>query len=440
MTSRDYSPNGENWPAPEATKRLSARVRVPGSKSLTNRELVLAALADGPSKIREPLRSRDTDLMIAALRSLGADFVFDKEGETETLVVNPKVLTGNVSIDCGLAGTVMRFLPPLSTLANGSVTFDGDNGARQRPMTTTIESIRSLGVAVDDGGSGSLPFTVAANGSVAGGTLEIDASKSSQFVSGLLLSAARFENGLTVKHAGESLPSLPHIEMTLECLRNRGVKVSQPAANTWRVEPGPITGIDVAIEPDLSNAAPFLVATLIAGGTVTVPGWPKQTTQVGDDLREYLATFGAKVTLDESGITVDGGEGFLGGKKIPAVTLDLSTGGELAPSLVALAVFAEGTSEFTGIAHLRGHETDRLAALVNEINSLGGKATELTDGIRIEPAKLHGGTWHTYHDHRMATAGAIIGLAVSGVEVENVETTSKTLPGFTGMWKAMLGA
>jgi 3-phosphoshikimate 1-carboxyvinyltransferase len=439
MTSRDYSPNGENWSAPVATKRLSALVRVPGSKSLTNRELVLSALASGKSKIVEPLRSRDTELMIDALRSLGVGFVVEKEGEIETLIVTPSVLKGDVSIDCGLAGTVMRFLPPLSTLADGPITFDGDAGARQRPMTTTIESIRSLGVEVEDGGRGSLPFTVAANGAVAGGIVQIDASKSSQFVSGLLLSAARFENGLTVKHVGDSVPSLPHIEMTIECLRGRGVRVTQSAANSWRVEPGSISGIDVAIEPDLSNAAPFLVAALIAGGTVTIPSWPTQTTQVGDDLREYLEAFGAKVTLEHRGLTVDGGEGLLGGKKIPAVALDLSTGGELAPSLVSLAVFAEGTSEFTGIAHLRGHETDRLAALVSEINTLGGNATELDDGIRIEPAKLHGGTWHTYHDHRMATAGAIIGLAVKGVEVENVGTTSKTLPGFTGMWEAMLG-
>lgn len=231
---------------------------------------------------------------------------------------------------------------------------------------------------------------------------------------------------------------MPHIDMTVQCLRARGVTVTEPERGMWRVEPGPIQGIDVEIEPDLSNAAPFLAAALIAGGSVAVPHWPTSTTQVGDDLGAYFAQFGANVTRIDGVLTVDGGAGMLGGQQIRGVNLDLSSGGELAPALIALAALASEPSTFTGIAHLRGHETDRLSALVSEINRLGGNASELPDGVHLEPAVLSGGLWRTYHDHRMATAGAIIGLAVDGVEIENIGTTAKTLPEFPAMWKAML--
>ncbi|MFM6967436.1 MAG: 3-phosphoshikimate 1-carboxyvinyltransferase [Microbacteriaceae bacterium] len=440
MTDRVYSRSGENWCAPISTSPINAIVPIPGSKSLTNRELVLSALADGPSVLRRPLHSRDSALMRDALSNLGVVCRETLQGGTDTIEVSPAPLTSNGSIDCGLAGTVMRFVPPLAALATGDVTFDGDEGARRRPMATTIDSIRKLGVEVTDDGRGTLPFTVHGVGRVRGGEITIDASTSSQFVSGLLLAAARFDEGLTLRHSGEHVPSMPHIDMTIQCLRQRGVMASSPAPGVWRVEPGPINGVDIVIEPDLSNAAPFLCAAVIAGGTVTIPDWPSTTTQVGADLANYLPLFGATVTRDEHGLTVDGGVGLRGGATIPGVSLDLSTGGELAPSLVALAALADGPSEFTGIAHLRGHETDRLDALVTEINKLGGNATELPDGIRLEPSALHGGEWHSYHDHRMATAGAIIGLAVSGVEVENIATTSKTLPDFPRMWAEMLGA
>lgn len=440
MTERVYSHPDENWLAPVSSGPLGASVPIPGSKSLTNRELVLSALAEGPSVLRRPLHSRDSALMVDALGNLGVDCRATLRDGTDIIEVSPGVLTGNATIDCGLAGTVMRFTPPLAALATGDVVFDGDEGARRRPMSTTIESIRQLGVAVTDDGRGTLPFTVHGTGRVRGGDITIDASASSQFVSGLLLAAPRFDEGLTLHHSGEHLPSMPHIDMTIHCLRARGVAVTSPEPGVWRVEPGPIAGVDIVIEPDLSNAAPFLCAAVIAGGTVTIPDWPESTTQVGADLADYLPMFGATVTRGPDGLTVDGGVGLRGGKSIPGVSLDLSSGGELAPALVALAALADGPSEFTGIAHLRGHETDRLAALVTEINKLGGRATELPDGIRLVPATLHGGEWHSYHDHRMATAGAIIGLAVDGVEVENIATTSKTLPDFPRMWAQMLGA
>ena len=430
-------PNGEPalWAAPTCNSALDAHLQLPGSKSLTNRELVLAALASAPTLIRRPLHSRDSALMVEALRSLGASIV-EQPGDGlfgADWLVTPNELTGSTTIDVGLAGTVMRFLPPVAALALGPTTFDGDAGARRRPMAVTISSLRALGVDISDEGRGALPFTVHGTGRVAGGALTIDASSSSQFVSGLLLSAARFEQGLDLTHAGERLPSIPHIEMTLHVLRAHGVHAESPEPGRWIVHPGDIAGGEVTIEPDLSNAAPFLAAALVAGGSVTIDGWPTSTTQVGNDLLTLLPRFGATVVRDGARMTVTGTS------RISGVELDLTTGGELAPALVALAALADSTSTITGIGHIRHHETDRLAALATEINKLGGRVTELEDGLRIDPAPLHGGEWLSYEDHRMATAGALIGLRIPGVQIENIATTAKTLPEFPTLWRDLVG-
>ncbi|HEY4224379.1 MAG TPA: 3-phosphoshikimate 1-carboxyvinyltransferase [Pseudolysinimonas sp.] len=435
------------WAAPTAAKPLAARLTLPGSKSLTNRELVLAALADGPSLLRRPLHSRDSALMIEGLKQLGVaiDEVPGDGAFGPDLRVTPPIdsdgaeeLRGGVSIDTGLAGTVMRFLPPVAAFALGPVAIDGDASARRRPMRTTIQALRDLGIEVDDDGSGSMPFTIHGTGGVEGGELAIDASASSQFVSGLLLAAPRFRRGLTLRHTGERLPSLPHIEMTIATLAARGVAVANPEPGVWVVPAAPIHALDVDIEPDLSNAAPFLAAALAAGGTVTIDGWPDATTQVGAQLERLLPRFGAVVHRDGRSLTVDGGAGVRGGAALPGVTLDLSEAGELAPTLAALAALASGPSTLTGIGHLRGHETDRLAALREDLERLGGSVAEREDGLAITPAPLHGGPWLAYEDHRMATSGALIGLAVEGVEVDDIGTTAKTLPEFPRLWAEML--
>ena len=437
-------PPSSAWLAPSATGPLSARVELPGSKSLTNRELVLSALADGPSTLIAPLRSRDSSLMVDALQQLGVAInpvPGTDRGNGPDLTITPSELGGGISVDCGLAGTLMRFLPPLAALALGPVTFVGDASASRRPMKTTIDSLRALGVDVSDDGRGTLPFTVHGMGRVEGGELEIDASASSQFVSGLLLAAARFEQGLTLRHTGEHLPSLPHIEMTIDVLKARGVDVSSPETGVWVVAPGPIAGRRVVIEPDLSNAGPFLAAALVAGGSVSVPRWPEATTQVGDELRALLAGFGAEVTRVGDALKVDGREGVFGGRTYAGAELDLSSGGELAPTIAALCAFAAGPSRITGIGHLRGHETDRLAALSAELTALGCQVTELEDGLAIRPGPMQATerTWRAYEDHRMATAGAIIGLGVPGIIVDDITTTAKTMPDFPKLWQQMLG-
>jgi 3-phosphoshikimate 1-carboxyvinyltransferase len=433
MSDTSYS---QPWIAPVASGPLNAVVSLPGSKSLTNRELVLSALASEPTLLIAPLASRDSSLMIEALRLLGTQIDEQPNGD---LRVTPAAFDRSASIDCGLAGTVMRFVPPMSVLANGDIRFDGDLAARRRPMNTTIDSLRSLGVSVTDEGASALPFTVHGTGSVAGGAVTIDASASSQFVSGLLLAAARFENGITLQHDGQHLPSMPHIEMTLDCLEKRGVKVSstnldgQYGLPEWRVEPGPISGGTFAIEPDLSNAGPFLAAAMVAGGSVTITGWPDTTTQVGDEFDGILQQMGAVIERTDAGLTITGTGAIHG------IDIDLSIGGELTPVIAALAAIADSPTIIRGVAHLRGHETDRLAALATEINRIGGIARETEDGLEIDPSdKLHGALWETYEDHRMATAGAIIGLRVPGIQVEDIKTTSKTMPDFDKLWLNML--
>ncbi|XVA00676.1 3-phosphoshikimate 1-carboxyvinyltransferase [Prescottella equi] len=421
------------WRAPRAEAPVDASVTLPGSKSITNRALILAALASGPSTITGALRSRDTDLMIQGLRALGVAITATPDAATgTTLHVVPGPMTG-AAVDCGLAGTVMRFLPPAAALAEGTVAVDGDEQARTRPLGTILDALRALGADID---GDALPFTVHGHGGLRGGTVTIDASGSSQFVSGLLLSAARFDEGVTVRHQGGSLPSMPHIDMTVEMLREAGVTVHTPGesgdADTWKVLPGKIDPVDWVVEPDLSNATPFLAAAAVTGGTVRVPLWPSRTTQPGDAIRGILAEMGADVRLEEGVLSVTGP------KTLRGIDIDLHDIGELTPTVAALAALADGPSVLRGIAHLRGHETDRLAALATEIGKLGGAVTETADGLRIEPRSLHGAQWHSYADHRMATAGAILGLVVDGVDIEDVGTTAKTLPGFENLWTAML--
>ncbi|WP_447924896.1 3-phosphoshikimate 1-carboxyvinyltransferase [Georgenia muralis] len=435
------------WPAPVATGPLDAVVDVPGSKSLTNRYLILAALADGPTELVAPLHSRDSALMVGALRALGVSV----EETGADLHVTPARLHGPADVDCGLAGTVMRFVPALAVLADGDVRLDGDPRARQRPMGPVVRALRDLGArvdsATDSSGDAVLPMTVHGAGSLPGGTVDVDASGSSQFVSALLLAAPAYDAGIDLRHTGATLPSLPHVAMTVAVLRERGVRVDElteegsPAGGTtewaptrWRVHPGPVTGGRIVVEPDLSNAGPFLAAALAAGGTVRVPRWPSTTTQAGDGLRDLLARMGARVHLENGTLSVTGpADG-----RILGLDADLHDVGELAPTIAALCALAVTPSRLRGITHLRGHETDRLAAIVAEIGRLGGRARETADGVEIDPSPLHGAELETYADHRMATFAAIIGLRVPGVRVRDVATTAKTLPDFTGMWHGML--
>ena len=430
--------NNAHWPALfRGAQPVEAFVVIPGSKSVTNRALILAAQADSPSILRRPLVSRDSELMVAGLRALGVG-IEEKNVTTNGVeelqwVITPAPLRGGVKIDVGNAGTVMRFLPPLAALATGDVAFDGDPRSYERPLGPVIKALEELGISIEHDGRYSLPLKLHGTGKIPGGALTIDASASSQFLSALLLVAPSFENGIVATHKGGQLPSMPHIEMTVDMLRSFGAQVEvDKAAQSWSVKPGKLHGQELVIEPDLSNAAPFLSLAMVCGGSITIADWPKTTTQPGDQLRSIFRQMGAQVSMDERGLTLNG-TGVIHG-----IDIDLHDVGELTPSIAAVAALADSPSHLRGIAHLRLHETDRLAALTREINALGGDVVEEESALHITPAPLHGGVFHTYDDHRLATAGAVIGLVVPGIEVENIATTRKTLPDFPGLWSSLL--
>jgi 3-phosphoshikimate 1-carboxyvinyltransferase len=418
---------------------VHGRVAVPGSKSVTNRALLLAALSGGPATVAGAPPTRDTALMIDALRALGVPVTVDGE---HVAVAAHDGFRGGGAVDCGLAGTVMRFVPPAAALADGPVRFDGDPRARERPMGTVLDALRALGARVD-GPAGlhgtavtSLPFTLHGTGGLPGGEVVIDASESSQFVSGLLLSGSRYDKGVTVVHDGKPVPSLPHIAMSVAMLREAGVDVDDTDANTWRVAPGPVTARDWTVEPDLSNAAVFLAAAAVTGGEVGVAGWPEHSTQPGVAILPVLEQFGATVVIRPDGVTVRGPD------TVAGVDVDLHDVGELTPTIAAVAALAATPSRLRGVAHLRGHETDRLAALAAELTAVGGDVEETTDGLLIRPAPLRAGDqpWRAYADHRMATAGALVGLVVPGVLIDDVACTAKTIPDFPGRWAALVGS
>ena len=417
------------WSAPfRASKPISGTVNIPGSKSVTNRALVLSALASSPSTLRRGLRSRDTDLMIKALSSLGVKI----EIEEDLWKITPAPLMGPAGIDVGNAGTVMRFLPPLAALAKGLISFDGDPRSHQRPLGPVIKALESLGVSIEHQGRYSLPLVINGAGYTNGGEVEIDASASSQFLSSLLLVAPLMKQGLKIKNVGKNLPSKPHIEMTIAMLAQYGAVVDTSIANQWSVVPTKLSGVDLVIEPDLSNAAVFMAAPILCGGEVIIKDWPRKTTQPGDQLRQIFSEMGGVIDFVDQGLKVRSSG------QIRGIDIDLGDVGELTPVIAALACFANSPSHLRGIGHLRLHETDRLSALKSELTALGAEVIEEESALRIHPKPMKSGVFHTYEDHRLATAGALIGLAVDGVEVENIETTKKTITDFPALWSQLL--
>ena len=404
---------------------------VPASKSLMARALVLAGLADEPTTLHRPLVARDSLLMAEALRALGA--TVDAPAH-DPWVVTPadRHPRRHVSVDCGLSGTVMRFVPPMAALADGDVAFDGDARARERPMAGLLDALRTLDIRLSPSGATSLPVVVHGRGEVAGGSVTVDARESSQYVSGLLMAGCRYSGGIEVHTIGAP-PSTPHIDMTVAALRERGIEATRVSPARWTVQPGVPSGGDVTIEPDLSNAAPFLAAALVTGGRVRVHGWPTTTTQPGPTLLRLLGMFGAAVEQDAHGVTVTGPDALRG-----LGTVDLGDVGELVPTVVAVAALGEEPTTITGVGHLRGHETDRLAALGTALRALGGDVDVTADGLSLRPARLHGATVASEGDHRMATFAAIIGLVVPGVAVDDVSVTAKTMPTFPHLWQGML--
>jgi 3-phosphoshikimate 1-carboxyvinyltransferase len=432
----ESAPASAPWRAPAAAGPVRALLRLPGSKSMTNRALILAALADGATLIANPLQARDTLLMAGAVQALAGTIETGPEG----WLFRQAAMDHGARVDVGNAGTVMRFVPPVAPLATGHVSFSGDPRASQRPVGPLIGALRALGADIDDGGRGAVPFTVRGTGRLSGGAVTLDASASSQLVSGLLLAGSRYDKGLEVRHQGPPVPSAPHIAMTVGMLRDAGAEVEEHASgasrpDAWRVYPGQLRPGRIQVEPDLVNAVPFLAAALVTGGTVTIAGWPARTLQPAGHITGLLTRMGAACATGTDGLTVTGTG------TVTGITADLRDSGELAPVLTAVAALASSPSVLTGIGHMRRHETDRLAALATEINALGGQVTELADGLEIRPRPLAAGdgVFASYDDHRMVMTAAVLGLAVPGIRVQNAGTVAKTFPDFARLWNQMLG-
>jgi 3-phosphoshikimate 1-carboxyvinyltransferase len=433
----DVRDSGPDWTAPTAQRAISARLELPGSKSITNRALVLAALAPGPTRIGRPLRARDTELMAGAIAALGATVAPSVTPEGDGWLVTPGWRDDAATVDVGNAGTVIRFVPPVAALARADVAFRGDARAAQRPVGPLLTALEALGARIDDDGRRAVPFTVRGQGRMPGGTVTLDASGSSQLVSGLLLAAARYDKGAEIRHSGPRVPSAPHIAMTVAMLRAAGADVETgppPVNDVWRVHPGALSPGAIDIEPDLSNAGPFLAAAVATGGEVTFAGWPQAGLQASAQILDVVTRMGATAQATGDGMRV------AGTGAVHGITADLGDISELAPPLVALAALADSPSAFTGIGHMRTHECDRLAALVSEIGKFGGDVTELPDGLHIRPRPLRsdGASFDSHNDHRLVMAAAVLGLAVPGVLIRNAATVAKTFPGFRELWGQML--
>jgi 3-phosphoshikimate 1-carboxyvinyltransferase len=429
MQAAAQSDNG--WEAPPGSGPVHATIRLPGSKSITNRALIIAALATGPTTIGHPLAARDTELMAAAIEALGATVTRSPGGDAWT--VTPGWSGDPATVDVGNAGTVLRFVPPLAALAKADVHFHGDSRAAQRPVGQLLDGLRQLGVEVDDAGRAAVPFTIRGRGGVRGGPVTLDASASSQFISALMLAAPRYDSGVEIRHTGDRIPSAPHIAMTASMLTAAGAAV-QADGNSWRVWPGSLNPGLITVEPDLSNSAPFLAAALVTGGQITIPGWPEPSLQAAGPIVGVLCEMGATADLNSAGLRIQGTG------RISGIRADLRDVSELTPVLCALAAIADGPSEFTGIGHLRLHESDRLAALAREIGALGGQVTELPDGLHVQPRPLRAGPepFDSHDDHRLVMGAAVLGLAVPGLRVRNATTVGKTFPGFMALWQQML--
>ena len=418
-----------HWPAPHAQLPVRGVVAVPGSKSMTNRALLCAALAEGVSRVRQPLVSRDSELMQAGLTAFGAAFSSGNDGLVITGAA-PPLTAAQPLIHVGLAGTVARFLPAVAALAAGPVRFDGDEQMRRRPIGHLLTSLRTLGVDIDDDNRGALPFTVRGTGTVRGGQVSVDAAQSSQLVSGLLLAAPYFTAGLDLTVSGE-MPSAPHVAMTVGMMRRAGADVDV-SPGRWRVLPGSYKATDVDIEPDATSASYFFAAAAITGGSVTITGWPHHSVQPSDHLVSVLTAMGVRFEYADGALTATG-PGTLTG-----IDIDMHDISEVTPTIAVLAAVASGPTTIRGVGHIRLHETDRLAALATEMNQLGGDVHETADGLQITPRPLRGGVWHTYADHRLAMSGAVLGLAVPGIEIVDIGCTSKTMPDFADRWQALV--
>jgi len=417
-------------PLPAALELLPAgpvvaRLAAPASKSVTNRALLCAALADGTSRLTGAAAGDDADAMAAALAELGAGVDRGDPARWRVAGTGGRPASPARPLDARLSGTTMRFLAAAATLTPAGAVVTGRPPLLRRPVGPLVAALRALGAAVADAGGG-LPPVTAAGGGLDGGRATVDAGASSQFASAVLLVAPYARHGVVL--AAERLGAAAYVELTAALMRRFGARVEPAGPAAWRVAAGhPYRAAELAIEYDASAAAHLFALAAATGGQVTVTNATPGTLQPDAALPELLAAMGATVTRDGPALTVRGPE------RLDAVDADLSAMPDQVTTVAAVAALAGGRSRLRGVGVARGHETDRLAALAAELAKLGVAVTELPDGLvvagagpdRLRPARLA-----TWGDHRMAMALAAVAARVPGVVIDDPGCVAKTYPGF----------
>ncbi len=423
----------ERLPIEPLSRPVSASVRVPGSKSITNRALVLAALADPPEgcRLSGALQSEDTEVMIESLRRLG--FHVSVNGpESEVFLSRPvaedmhrsRIPAKQAELFVANSGTSMRFLTAMASLGHGRFRLDGIARMRERPIEDLLGVLRQLGVnARSERGKGCPPVIVESEG-LSGGQVRMRGDVSSQFLSALLMAAPYARDDVTIYLEG-ALVSEPYVVMTQRMMAWWGLHVEHHFPDVYRIpsrqHPSEVERYE--IEPDASAASYFFAAAAIAGGRVTVLGIPEDSLQGDVDFVEVLAAMGCRVERCSSGVTVHG-------RPLRGIDVDMNDISDTVMTLAAVACFAEGPTTIRNVAHIRHKETDRLAALATELRRVGAGVDEFADGLTIAPAALHGAEIETYNDHRMAMSMALVGLRVPGVVINNPACVGKTYPAF----------
>jgi 3-phosphoshikimate 1-carboxyvinyltransferase len=406
------------------SKAIRGRIRPPGSKSITNRALVCAALADGASTLTGALDSEDTRVMVAALGQLGIEVEVRDAGKT--LVVHGtagQIPALEADLYCANSGTTLRFLTALVTLGHGSFRLDGIERMRQRPIEDLLRALNQLGTfAAAENGDGCPPVVVHAN-SLRGGEATIRGDISSQFLSGLLMATPAARSAIEISIEG-TLVSQPYVHMTLAVMRAFGVEVeTSESPIRFSIMPQPYRATDYPIEPDASAASYFWATAAVTGGSVTVDRLSNESLQGDVAFVDYLELMGCNVRREADSITVTGGQ-------LRGIDTDMNAISDTVQTLAVVALFAEGPTTIRNVAHIRHKETDRIAAAATELRKLGAKVIERDDGLTIEPGQLRGATIDTYNDHRMAMSFALAGLRVPGVRIANPKCVEKTYPRF----------
>jgi 3-phosphoshikimate 1-carboxyvinyltransferase len=412
---------------------VDAVVRVPGSKSITNRALACAALAQGESELHGALEADDTLAMVDGLVALGVEVL----PHWQDALVDVQGCAGRppaqlALVDARLSGTTSRFLLPIAGLGTGTTRVDGDHGLRARPMGDVVGAIRALGgVATEIGAPGHLPIQIH-GGPLAGGRVELPGDTSSQFLSGLLLAGPAMRTGLEVRVTTE-LVSRPYVDMTIAVMAAFGAHVDQPSPDRWVVEPGSYWGTTYHIEPDASSASYAFAAAAIVGGSVTIEGLGTDSLQGDLAFVDLLERMGAEVSRATDRTTVRGTG------RLRGIDADLSQLSDVAQTLAVVAAFADGPTRVTGIGFIRGKETDRVGNVVAELRRARIDAEEQRDGYVIRPGRVYPATFDSHGDHRMAMAFALLGLRAEGIRIADPTCVAKTSPGYWAMLEQLRG-